>query len=177
MCTLFVLLVLYQIKHFVCDYPLQTPYMLGKFKKYPDFIMPLLTHAAVHGVATFFIALWFKPEIAGFLALFDAGIHFIVDRIKASPSLLGRFKALSGTEYIQLQQNRAASEIVLEYRAKLKPKTRGWRKTIEKNREYHKSQIAGYNKQFKSNVYFWWALGADQMAHHLTHYAIIWFLL
>jgi hypothetical protein len=33
------------------------------------------------------------------LALFDFAMHFVVDRIKASPRLLGRFKALSAKEY------------------------------------------------------------------------------
>jgi hypothetical protein len=30
----------------------------------------------------------------------------------------------------------------------------------------------------QGNTLFWWSLGvADQMAHHLTHYLIIWLLL
>lgn len=164
MTKLFILLVLYQIKHFLCDFPLQTPYMLGKFKKYPDFIMPLLAHAAVHGLATLLIALVFKPEMALFLAGFDMCWHFGIDRVKASPDLLGRFKALSGTEYVQLLQNKAAAEIVLE------------NPTSQAKTQYE-ALIAGYNKQFKNNVYFWWALGADQFCHHITHYIIIWNLL
>lgn len=28
-------------------------------------------------------------------------------------------------------------------------------------------------KRIKSNTYFWWALGLDQMVHHLTHYVFI----
>ena len=29
---IYLLLVIYQIKHFLCDYPLQGKFMLGKFK-------------------------------------------------------------------------------------------------------------------------------------------------
>lgn len=156
--TLFTLLILYQIKHFLADYVFQTPYMLGKFQKYPDFIKPLLAHAAVHGAATFLIALLFKPEMALFVAAFDMCWHFGIDRVKASPSLLGRFKALSGSEYVKLQQ----AKVVVE---------------AQNSSSINNAVIESYNKQFKSNVYFWLALGADQAAHHLTYYIIIWNLL
>lgn len=166
MCTLFLLLVLYQIKHFLCDFPLQTPYMLGKFKKYPDFIKPLLAHAAVHGLTTLLIALWFKPEMALLLAMFDACTHFVVDRIKANPSLLGRFKALSGRDYVELAKDKAISERIIRSGA-----------YSQTERTSEKEVLNDINKKFKSNVYFWWALGADQAAHHLTHYFVIWCLL
>lgn len=154
--VVFILLVLYQIKHFLCDFPLQTPYILGKFKKYPDFIKPLLAHAAMHGFATFLIALLFKPEKALFVAAFDMCTHFVVDRIKASPDLLGRFKALSSTEYKQKMSD------YLSYK---------------RDGKLHYPRAKSLAKDFKSNVYFWWALGADQGLHHLTHYIIIWNLL
>lgn len=146
---IWLLLVIYQIKHFVCDYPLQSKYMLGKFKEWPDFFKPLLAHSLVHGLATFLIALCVNPKLAIWVDLFDVKIHFIVDRVKASPKLLGRFKALSAKEYgniLSYQCDQATMDRV----------------------------DAG---RIKSNTYFWWALGADQMAHHLTHYVIIFFLL
>ncbi len=31
--------------------------------------------------------------------------------------------------------------------------------------------------QWRSNDFFWWSVGLDQMVHHCTHYAIIWCLL
>ena len=116
--------------------------MLGKFKEWPDFFKPLLAHSLVHGLATFLIALCVNPKMAFWVALFDFKMHFVVDRVKASPKLLGRFKALSANEYRDI----VASE----------------------------SDLLG---RLKSNTYFWWSLGADQMAHHLTHYVIIYFLL
>ena len=113
----FLLLVLFQIKHFICDYPLQTPYMLGKMGK-TNWIKPLAAHAGVHAIGTFIVvlAVTFSP-IAVVFALADFVLHFIVDRIKASPDLGGRWKP--------------------------------------------------------DQSYFWWALGADQMAHHLLNYLFI----
>ena len=153
----FLLLVLYQIKHFVCDYPLQGSYMLGKFKPYPQFILPLLAHSLVHGTYTFFIAWCFKSwPVALTLALFDMGMHFTIDRVKASPTLGGRWTALS--------KNEMQNEIL--------PCLERWNKI---GLIPHELVIEHYDvlTRLKSNTYFWWALGADQMAHHLTHYIII----
>jgi hypothetical protein len=117
----FALLVAFQAKHFLADYPLQGRYMLGKFNE-RGWVLPLASHAAVHAVGTFVIAWLFgAPWLAAvLLALLDGCIHFAVDRVKASPKLLGRWNT--------------------------------------------------------DRPYFWWVLGGDQMAHHLTHYALIWLL-
>lgn len=106
--------------------------MLGKFKIGTEWILPLTAHASVHAAFTLAIAsvygfavmdgsALFVLRLAALLALLDFVVHFIVDRIKASPNLLGRWKP--------------------------------------------------------DSPYFWWALGADQMAHHLCHYVIIYILL
>lgn len=90
--TLFILLVLFQIKHFAADFPLQTQYMLGKFK--PDgWILPLSFHSAVHAFMTATIAIMFANSlyVIIFVTIVDFIIHFIMDRIKASPDLLGRW--------------------------------------------------------------------------------------
>lgn len=117
MLNVFILLVLFQVKHFICDYPLQTPYMLGKLRR-DNWVKPLMAHSGIHAIGTFIVALYFSPlYLAIVLAFTDFILHFIVDRIKASPDLLGRFR-------------------------------------IEQ-------------------PYFWWALGADQMSHHLINYAFI----
>lgn len=129
---LFGLLILFQCKHFIADYPLQGRYMLGKFKTGTAWIMPLVCHAMVHNLFTFIICLGYLlyrapgPNLQwGILCLClawgDFIIHFVVDRIKASPNMLGRFEI--------------------------------------------------------KDPRFWWALGADQMAHHLTHYFIIFALI
>jgi hypothetical protein len=122
--------------------------MLGKFKPFPKFILPLLSHGLVHGVFTFLIALYLKPwQFALALGAFDMTVHSIVDWIKANPSIGGRFSALSKKEMGN----------ILSYVPTL---------GIEAVKEQ-------YGPQLKSNKLFWWALGLDQMAHHLTHYAII----
>lgn len=138
---IYLLLFIYQIKHFLADYPLQGRFMLGKFLPYPQYIIPLAAHSLVHGAFTFGIAVFFKsPVIALMLGLLDASVHFAVDRVKASPDLLGKYKPLTKETYITAVQNNDQEAI-------------------------------------KNNTFFWWSLGADQMAHHLTHYFIIWMLL
>ncbi len=134
---IFILLIIYQIKHFLADYPLQGKYMLGKFQEYPKFILPLLSHGLVHGIFTFLIVLYFKSwQVALGLGILDMTVHSIIDWIKANPSIGGRFKPLT-------------------------------------KETYPISTLA----ERKSNTYFWWALGADQLAHHLTHYLLIWMIL
>jgi len=119
MIEVFILLVLFQIKHFLADFPLQGRYMLGKFKSGWEWVAPLAAHSLVHAFFTAAICFWFKPSIeVWFLPVADFIMHFLQDRVKASPNILGRWKP--------------------------------------------------------DNKYFWWALGQDQMVHHLTHYWIIW---
>lgn len=112
--TIFLLLIAFQLKHFLCDYPLQGRYMLGKFKK-EGWEIPLAAHAAVHFVGTFLIAIFFGFKIALAVAALDFFVHFVVDKIKVEAS---------------------------------------------RSTDHSKPE-------------FWWYLGLDQMAHHLTHYAII----
>lgn len=66
--------------------------MLGKFKTGTAWIAPLGLHAAVHAAATFAIAAGMGSRLAMMLGVLDFCAHFIVDRIKASPKLLGRWK-------------------------------------------------------------------------------------
>jgi hypothetical protein len=154
---IFSFLVLFQIKHFFADFPLQNDYMLGKFKS-KGWVAPLAAHCTVHAVLTFYIsvlALFAVPGgfiLAAKLAGFDFLVHFLMDRIKASPTLLGRFKALSAMDYM-----RTAANI----------------KTFDS--DYIVGRSA--REAMRSNTFFWWALGLDQMVHHLTHYFIIWCLL
>ena len=115
---IFITLVLYQIKHFLCDYPLQTQYML---KKGADrgWINPLVLHCVVHGLGTLFILVIisvFHPiTVSVFvnLVLLDFTSHFVIDRIKAT----------------------------------------------------YKSSV--------DKPSFWYALGLDQMCHHLIHILIL----
>ena len=117
---LLMLLVLFQLKHFICDYPLQNAYMLGKMKT-TGWVKPLASHSAVHAGFTGVICLVFAPNLVLFLTLADFILHFVVDRLKASPNIGGRFKP--------------------------------------------------------EQQYFWWALGLDQMAHHIINYVFIYIIL
>ena len=147
------LCVVFQFKHFIADYPLQNAYMLGKFKR-KGWMLPLLAHSSVHGVFTFAITygITLNAVLALWLSLFDILVHGCMDRIKASPSLLGRFKALSQGEY----------RMALEYKAIDEKMGRGVDHLLD--------------AQIKGNTYFWWALGFDQLVHHLTDIAIIYFI-
>lgn len=98
--TIFVLLVVFQLKHFLADYPLQTRYMLGKFKPGLGYVLPLFLHASVHAAFTFLICWTFSSFwFAVVAAVFDHTVHFLMDRLKASPSLLGKHKPLTAKEY------------------------------------------------------------------------------
>ena len=119
---IFVLLVVFQIKHLIGDYILQTSWMvIGKGKPGLAFVAPLSIHVIIHALTTLAIVYVVNPSLWP-LAVFDFVVHFTMDRIKSAPGLLGRFRDMT-----------------------------------------------------KSS--FWIPLGVDQMVHHLTHYAIIYWLL
>lgn len=152
MIAMFTLMVVFQLKHWAADYVLQAPaFFIGKFKTDWGFVWPLTVHVLIHAAFTFSICLWFGAgrEKAAGLALMDAGIHFVMDRAKASPRYLGRWKALSGGEWMQAQKELACAE------------------------EGHQ---ASARKSLRGNVLFWQCLGLDQLVHHLTDIAVIWFL-
>lgn len=159
--AIFILLVIFQIKHFVADFPLQGAYMLGKFKGGKAWIAPLAAHAGVHMTFTTMIALGARVGffVAVMCGLLDFVIHFTVDRIKASPEMLGRYKALSGKEMMALKIRRE------ELKEKDPP-----------DGTEH-LDIRDVHERFKSNTYFWWALGADQFCHHMTHYGLIFIIM
>lgn len=161
---IFILLIAFQVKHFIADYPLQGKYMLGKFKE-QGWIVPLSAHSGIHALFTFIIGLCFGFKIAVLVALLDFTIHFVVDRIKASKNLLGRFESLSKGEFKGLIDSRIMCEHGLKVSSK--PDL-----VLESQR-----RINEIDARFKSNTYFWWALGWDQTMHHLTHYLIIYILL
>lgn len=155
--SIFILLIVYQIKHLLADYPLQGRYMLGKFKGGTDWIMPLLAHVGVHAAFTTVIALFYVPQHAILLGALDATIHFIMDRIKASPNMLGRFQALSKREMMEVIEHFKYFEQFPLSNTTMQTKPQ---------------EVA----KVKSNTYFWWSLGLDQMVHHLTHYGIIYII-
>jgi len=111
------LLLAFQLKHWTCDFLLQNYYMLGKFNRDWSFVLPLLVHSAVHAVGSLLICLVIDYSV-WWLCLIDLATHFVIDRIKASPRMLGRY-----TDHM--------------------------------------------------DVRYWWALGADQMAHQFVYIGIV----
>lgn len=144
------LCVIMQFKHFIADYPLQNGYMLGKFKD-RGWVLPLLAHCSVHSLFTLVIAWLYSQSlnIALLCALLDGFVHFVMDRIKASPNLLGRFEVLSKGEYRYL----------LEQKSHIQRLGLG--------------NVNSIDQKFKNNTLFWYSLGLDQLCHHLTDIAVI----
>lgn len=94
----FLLMVVFQAKHFIADFPLQREYMLRKVRPGWDFVLPLSLHCFVHASMTLAICLAFRPAL-WWLALVDFGAHFIMDRLKSGPRYLGRFNDRTRTSY------------------------------------------------------------------------------
>jgi len=99
---IFILLFIFQVKHWLCDYPLQTQFMLRKSQR-EDWVYPLFCHARVHAVFTLLISAAYLSlysdmivqdylRVSVWMMFLDGVVHFIVDRIKAHPDLGGRWK-------------------------------------------------------------------------------------
>lgn len=117
------LLILFQIKHFVADYPLQTPAMIrGKGILFnPYGILHSLHHAG--------------------LTLATLGLFSLIHPLA-----------------LALAVTIAVAEFFIHY-------------TID----YGKMQV-GRNLS-TDNPRFWWAIGFDQMLHHLTYIGFVWIVL
>lgn len=158
---LFLLLVIFQFKHLIADYPLQGEYMLGKFKPDWSFLGPLLAHVGVHAGFTFVIAVFLVPwYVAILLGLGDAAIHFVMDRVKAGPKYMGRWKPLTGEQWMEAK--RWASVKCCH---------------AEAAQDETCKRYIGAAAKLRGNRLFWICLGVDQMVHHLTHYGVIYFIL
>ena len=84
MVEIFFLLIVFQFKHLIADYYLQFSYMYMNKGQDKGWIMPLVHHAGIHGIFTFFIVIWFVSwPLAIGLMLFDFVTHFVTDRWKA----------------------------------------------------------------------------------------------
>lgn len=92
------LLAVFQVKHYVADFPLQTRYMLRKTRDDWSFVAPLALHCGVHAVLTLAVVMYVEPSL-WWLAVFDFGSHFIMDRLKASRRYLGRFDDIATSAY------------------------------------------------------------------------------
>jgi hypothetical protein len=84
--NIFIQFTLFHLKHFAADFPLQTPFMLGKGKSGFAWIIPLSAHCLVHTVLSLTIILFVRPEMY-YLAIGEFIAHFIIDRLKVSYKL------------------------------------------------------------------------------------------
>lgn len=96
MTEIFILLVVFQIKHYLADYPLQFSYMYTWKGMPTHWIAPLRDHAAVHAAMTLFITGVYiaskTPDMSTreafaiifAVSFFDGISHFIIDRWKAT---------------------------------------------------------------------------------------------
>ena len=94
----FLLLIVYQLKHFLADFPLQREYMLKKTSANWDFAIPLGLHCLVHSGLTAIIVIYIDSS-KWWLIILDFVVHFIMDRIKSGPHYLGRFNDMEKSSY------------------------------------------------------------------------------
>jgi Protein of unknown function (DUF3307) len=80
MTEIIILLSLFGIKHFICDFLLQFPYMIAQKGIYGA--EGGIHHATIHGVCTWVILLPFLGSMAVFPALFDMAAHYHIDWAK-----------------------------------------------------------------------------------------------
>lgn len=92
---IFLLLLLFQVKHYVADFVIQIndPSSMRKFD-HTGWVGPLAKHAGHHAVLTGLIVAIATQSLILTVALaaLDFVVHFTMDRIKASPNILGRYK-------------------------------------------------------------------------------------
>jgi len=80
--TLLLLYLVFRLKHFACDFLLQTDWMaLTKGCCGKEGYKALLIHSFIHALATFIIVLIIAPSL-WWLALVDFVIHALIDRVK-----------------------------------------------------------------------------------------------
>jgi len=80
--SLLLLYTAFRLKHFVCDFMLQTDWMaLTKGMPGKDGYRALFYHTAIHAIGTTLIVLIFIPSL-WWLGLVDFIIHSVIDRIK-----------------------------------------------------------------------------------------------
>lgn len=78
------LLILLQLKHFICDFPLQKPYQYLNKGTYGH--LGGILHSFIHGIATWLILGFFTDEnnsyLVPLLSILEAVIHYHIDWAK-----------------------------------------------------------------------------------------------
>lgn len=85
--SLLTLYIVFRLKHFACDFMLQSDWMaLTKGKSGKEGYKALFSHTLIHAIGTLIIVLAFAP-VLWWLAVVDFVIHSIVDRLKGIVTL------------------------------------------------------------------------------------------
>lgn len=85
--SVFILYTAFRLKHFVCDFMLQSDWMaLTKGKAGKAGYKALFSHTLIHAAGTFAIVMAFAPAL-WWLAIVDFVVHSAVDRIKGVMTL------------------------------------------------------------------------------------------
>lgn len=80
--SLLILYVVFRLKHFICDFMLQSDWMaLNKGKPGKEGYRALFSHTIIHSIGTLLIMLVFAPGL-WWLGLVDFLVHSVVDRLK-----------------------------------------------------------------------------------------------
>ena len=85
------LLTLLSLKHFIVDFPLQTPYQWMNKGTYGHF--GGIIHSAFHGLATALCIWWYAPLACIWLGLIDAVLHYHIDWAKMNINAKYQWKA------------------------------------------------------------------------------------
>lgn len=79
---LLTLYIVFRLKHFICDFMLQSDWMaLNKGKPGKEGYNALFSHTIIHAIGTLLIMLAFAPAL-WWMGLVDLLVHSIVDRLK-----------------------------------------------------------------------------------------------
>ncbi len=108
---LWFLLIMFQIKHFLCDYPLQRHGSRKGSMQPREWIGDLVEHAGVHVVGTFCVCVALDWRKALCLAAVDGVLHFGVDRVKAHPRMGGRWKPTHKLFWVALGADQAVHHL------------------------------------------------------------------
>ena len=85
--SILTLYIAFRIKHFTCDFILQTDWMaLTKGKPGKEGYKALFTHTFIHAIGTLLVTLVLAPAF-WWLAILDFVIHSLVDRLKGIATL------------------------------------------------------------------------------------------
>lgn len=74
------------IKHFICDWVLQTDYIA---RNKCSSVLVMVLHSGINACGTLVYILIIKPELA-YLALIDLGSHYVIDMVKCRLNLKNR---------------------------------------------------------------------------------------